>query len=210
MIAHNPVCNLRLGSGIMPFRRIRDFGIPICIGTDEVLADDTVNLWNAIKMTGLVHNITDPNYQTWPSAAEILDCVFSGGARAMGLEGEIGVLEPGHQADIVLLDLNGLAFTPLNDIRRQLVYAQNGADVRLTMVAGEIVMRDGRLLTVDEEAIKDEARDYAQAMANEMEKATATARKLEPYYRAMYLKSAATDVGMNRWVNTRDMAQGLN
>jgi 5-methylthioadenosine/S-adenosylhomocysteine deaminase len=210
VIAHNPVCNLRLGSGVMPFRRVRDHGIPICIGTDEAMADDSVNLWNAVKMAGLIHNITDPDYEKWPSAGEILDCVFAGGARAMGLEGEIGALVPGHQADIVLLDLNGIAFTPLNDIRRHLVYAENGSDVRLTMVAGGVVMRDGRLLTVDEEAIKAEAREYAYAMARETGQATDVAGRLEPYYRAMYLKAAATDVGMERWAHSFEVKRELN
>ena len=126
VIAHNPVCNLRLGSGVMPFRRIREHGIPICLGTDEALADDTVNVWSAAKMTALIHNISEPDYRRWPLAEEVLECLFQGGARAMGLEANVGRIAPGWAADIALLDLATPAFTPLNDLRRQLVYCENG------------------------------------------------------------------------------------
>jgi 5-methylthioadenosine/S-adenosylhomocysteine deaminase len=202
VIAHNPVCNLKLGSGIMPFRKIRDLGIPVCLGSDEILADDTANMWAVAKMAGLIHNISDPDYRTWPLAEEVLQCLFQGGARAMGLEDQVGSIAPERAADIVLLDLNSLAFTPLNDIRRQLVYCETGSSVRTTMVAGQVVVQDGRVLSVDEEAIKAEARDLAREHGPELARAAAAAEELEPYYREMYLKAAATDVGMNRWASS--------
>ncbi len=67
-IAHNPTCNLRLGSGIMRWRDLADAGVPIGIGTDEANVDDGVNFWSAVKNTGLVHNITTPEYRDWPDA----------------------------------------------------------------------------------------------------------------------------------------------
>jgi 5-methylthioadenosine/S-adenosylhomocysteine deaminase len=72
----------------------------------------------------------------------------------------------------------------------------------MTMVAGKIVFENGRLLSVDEEAIKAEARELMKSYRKEMEKTWEAARKLEPYYREMYRRCAAADVGMNRWVNT--------
>jgi 5-methylthioadenosine/S-adenosylhomocysteine deaminase len=197
-VAHNPVCNLKLGSGIMPFRALRNHGIPICLGTDEAVADDTHNLWEAAKMAGLIHKITDPEYHNWPTAAEVLYCLFAGGARALRQEGRIGQLAVGAEADIILLDLDTAAFTPLNDLGRQLVYCENGSSVRLTMVAGEIVMRDGVLLNIDEKAIRAEARDMMANLAGEFTQANASARALDPFYRAMYLKAVEQDVGMNR------------
>jgi 5-methylthioadenosine/S-adenosylhomocysteine deaminase len=208
VIAHNPVCNLRLGSGIMPFRRIREFGIPVCLGTDEALADDSINLWAAAKMAGLIRNITDPDYRNWPTATEVLDCVFRGGARAMGLEDRLGSIAPGYAADIALLDLDDIAFTPLNDIRRQLVYCESGASVRLTMVAGRVVARDGRVLTVDDDAIKREARELTEAYRPELSRAAQAAAELEPFYRDMYLRAATMDVGMNRWAHAVAAARG--
>jgi 5-methylthioadenosine/S-adenosylhomocysteine deaminase len=199
-IAHNPISNLRLGSGVMPFRRIRDRDIPICLGSDEAIADDAVNMWSVAKMAGLIHNIADPDYETWPSAAEVLHCLFAGGAHAMREAATLGAIEVGRQADLVLLDLDTLAFTPLNDLDRQLVYCENGSSVRLTMVAGEVVYAEGRIRRVDEAAIRAEAREIHARQAAALRSAEATAAEWLPHYKAMYRRASETDVGMNRWV----------
>ena len=199
-VAHNPVCNLRLGSGVMTWRRLLDQGVNICLGTDEANVDDTANIWGVGKMAGLIHSITEPDYRHWPKAMEIVWALTRGGARAMRLEDQTGLLAPGYQADIILLDLNTLAFTPLNDIYRQLVYCENGSSVVMTMVAGEIVMEDGKVLTVDEEAIKAEVRELMETYREEIQKTALAASRLEPYYREMYQRCARMDVGMNRWV----------
>ena len=198
VVAHNPVCNLRLGSGVMPFRAMRDRGIPICLGTDEQAADDSVDLWGAVKMAGLVHNLGDPDYLRWPRAAEVLDCLFRGGARAMRAADRLGAIEPGRQADLVLLDLDTLAFTPLNDVARQLVYVENGSSVRLTMVAGRVVFEGGRVTTVDETALRAEARAIFEARREALREASVAADAWLPGYRAMYLRAMRLDVGMER------------
>ena len=197
-IAHNPVCNLRLGSGIAPFRAWRDAGCHVCLGTDELIADDSANLWAAMKGAGLVHTLADPDWRTWPTATEILDVMWTGGARAVGWDGAIGRLAPGAKADIVLVDLDTMAFTPLNDLPRQLVYCENGSSVRDVMVDGRWVVRDGELLTFDEKALCREIRDVCASFAGQREAADAAARELEPYYREMVLRAHARDVGMRR------------
>jgi 5-methylthioadenosine/S-adenosylhomocysteine deaminase len=200
VIAHNPISNLRLGSGVMPFRRIRDRGIPVCLGTDEAIADDAVNMWGVAKAAGLVHNISDADYLTWPTAGEVLDCLIGGGARAMGLQDSLGAVAVRRLADLVLIDLDTLAFTPLNDLRRQLVYCENGSSVLATMVAGRIVYQHGRVTTVDERAIRAEARSLFSERQGALAAARGEAAVLLPYYQAMYQKAALQDVGMNRWV----------
>jgi 5-methylthioadenosine/S-adenosylhomocysteine deaminase len=206
-VAHNPISNLRLGSGVMPFRRLRDRGINICLGTDEAIADDSVSLWGVAKMAGLIHNIADPDYERWPRAGEVLGCLITGGARAMRQSHRIGAIAPGYQADLLMLDLDTLAFTPLNDIDRQLVYCENGSSVRLTMVAGKIVARDGKLLTIDERALRQEARALAAELAGAEQTARAAAPWL-PYYRDMVMRAAATDLGMMRAVPHADWTIG--
>ncbi|WP_406855483.1 amidohydrolase family protein [Alsobacter sp. KACC 23698] len=196
-IAHNPVCNLRLGSGIAPFRAWRDAGCAVCIGTDEIIADDRANLWDAIKAVGMVHTLSDPDWRTWPTAAEALDVTLSGGARALGWS-DIGALRVGAKADVVLVDLRTTAFTPLNDLGRQLVYAESGSSVRDVMVDGRWIVRDGRIATVDEAAILAEIRDASRAFSGQRAAADAAARELEPYYREMVLKAHARDVGLRR------------
>jgi cytosine/adenosine deaminase-related metal-dependent hydrolase len=199
VIAHNPISNLRLGSGIMPFRALRSRGIPICLGTDEAIADDAVNMWAVAKLAGLVHNISEVDYELWPKAGEVLDCLIRGGARAMRSPVAIGEITAGHQADLILVDLDTLAFTPLNDLRRQLVYCENGSSVRLTMVAGRILYADGVVSGIDEAALRREARDLAAQLRHANAPAQAAASQWLPYYRQMYLRAAQRDVGMQRW-----------
>ena len=108
---------------------------------------------------------------------------------------------PGYQADLILVDLNTLAFTPLNDLHRQLVFCENGSSVVTTIVAGQVVVDGGKVLTIDEEALKQEVRETMDHYRQELAGADAAAQRLEPYYRAMYLKAAKQDIGMNRWIS---------
>jgi 5-methylthioadenosine/S-adenosylhomocysteine deaminase len=197
-IAHNPVCNLKLGSGIAPFRAWRNAGIPVCLGTDELIADDRANMWDVLKMTGLVHNLADADWRTWPRASEILDVAFHGGAHALGFADKIGRLAPGAAADLVMLDLSANYFSPMHDVERQLVYCENGSSVRDVMIAGQWVVRDGRITTVDEAAVLAEAREIATAMKADIAAMNVAAAELEPYYRQMVLEAHSRDVGLRR------------
>jgi 5-methylthioadenosine/S-adenosylhomocysteine deaminase len=196
VVAHNPISNLRLGSGIMPFRQLRQRGIPICLGTDEAIADDSISMWGVVKTAALIHNLSHPDYEQWPRAGEVLDCLIRGGARAARLPLPLGQIAPGFQADMVLLDLDTLAFTPLNDLRRQLVYCENGSSVKLTMVAGRIVFENDRVTGIDEAAVRAEAREIAARARSHA--AVADADEWLPYYRQMYLQATRRDVGMKR------------
>jgi cytosine/adenosine deaminase-related metal-dependent hydrolase len=199
VVAHNPICNLKLGSGIMPFRKLRDAGIPIALGSDEKAADDTTDMWAVAKTASLIHRVTDPDYTKWPEPREILACVTRGGARGMRRD-DIGALEVGKQADLILLDLDHPAFVPFNDPRNQLVYSGSPGAVTLTMVAGRVVVQDGKVLTIDEAAIRAEIRERAAALRRDLAETARSAARLEPYYDAMYRRAAATDVGFSRWL----------
>lgn len=197
VIAHNPASNLRLGSGVMPFRAIRDRGIPICLGVDEAIADDAVNIWSVMKLAGMVHNLTGADFDRWPSAREILTCATCGGGQAMRQPG-LGNLAQGAPADLILLDLTALPFTPLNDLPRQLVHCEPGSAVCLSMVAGRVVLQAGRLTQVDEPALLAEAREVFGAKRGALEEAARRMDRLRPYYRKMYDRAHAADVGMQR------------
>lgn len=208
-VAHNPVSNLKIGSGIMRWRDLRQAGINVCLGNDEASTDDGINLWTVGKVAGLIHNVTDPAYQNWITPLEILGGLTHAGARAMRLPVPTGRIAPGWQADLALLDLSSLAFTPLNDIRRQLVYCETGSSVRTVLVGGEIVVRDGRLTRVDETALLAEARACAAEFADYMARCSAAAEELAPHYRAMYDRALATPVGMDRWARPDGNRRGL-
>lgn len=197
-VAHNPVCNLRLGSGTMPFRRLRRHGVPVALGSDERSADDSTDMWAVMKMAGLVHQVTDPDWAAWPQPGEILRAATADGARGMGRPGQ-GSLREGADADLILLRLDSLPFTPLNHLHRQLVYSAKPDAVALTMVAGRVVVERGRLLTVDEAALRAAIRARQGEVTALVDATRAAADRLMPYYDAMYRKAAATDVGFTRW-----------
>jgi 5-methylthioadenosine/S-adenosylhomocysteine deaminase len=201
-IAHNPISNLRLGSGVMPFRAARDRGIPLALGTDEAICDDSVNMWGVAKMAGLIHNISGLDSDLWPRSTEVLDALWLGGAGAQRHAGELGEVSEGYLADLVLVDLHSLAFTPLNDVREQLVYCESGRDVTHVMVDGQLVVERGHVTTVDRDALLAEAREIFERKGAATRRAGIDADRWFPEYQRMVRKAAATDVGMNRTVGT--------
>ena len=200
-VAHNPVCNLRLGSGVMPYAKLRAAGVPICLGSDEMNTDDSVNLWFVAKTAALLHTLATPDYRQWPQPADMLTALTRGGARAMRRADSLGQLAVGFDADIALLELDTVSFTPLNDLRRQLIHCEDGSSVRYTIVAGRVVFEQGRITSVDEAALRAEMRELMAAGRAQTEHAALAASRLEPYYRDMLLRAAAEDVGMNRCLN---------
>jgi 5-methylthioadenosine/S-adenosylhomocysteine deaminase len=132
-----------------------------------------------------VHTLSSDDYDEWPTAAEILWAATRGGARAVGLEDQIGSIERGKKADLVALDLCTSAFVPANDVANQLVYAENGSSVRLVMVDGEIVVEDGRCTKIDETAVLAQAREVLGGYLKQHALVEDDARELEPYLRAV-------------------------
>ncbi len=197
-IAHNPISNLRLGSGVMPFRAARERGIPLALGSDEAICDDSVNMWGVAKMAGLIHNVSGLDSDLWPRSSEVLDALWSGGATAQRRTGELGTVREGFFADLTLVDLHSLAFTPLNDLREQLVYCESGRDVTHVMVDGQLVVKLGRILTADKNALLEEAREMFERKAAATRRAGIEADRWFPEYQRMVRRAAATEVGMNR------------
>lgn len=198
-VIHNPISNLKIGSGVMPFRRLKNAGINIGLGIDEVPVDDGCNLWTVGKTAGLVHKIADAEYQNWPHENEILDMLTRGGARTMGLQNRVGMLKEGYRADMLVVDLDTLPFTPLHNLKRALVFCENGGSLKMTIVDGRIVVEDREVLTVDEAALRKKVRGYTDRLSAQLDLMTESADRLAPYYREMYLKTSQKDVGMNRW-----------
>ncbi|MGI8413872.1 MAG: amidohydrolase family protein [Solirubrobacteraceae bacterium] len=186
-VAHNPVCNLRIGSGIAPVRQLLDAGVNIGLGTDEIDCNDSGRLFDVMHLAGLVHNLSTYDYDRWPTAAEILHAATMGGARIVCLEHEIGSLEAGKKADIVLLDLDASPFVPLNDPSVHLVYAENGSSVTDVLVDGEVVVRERRLTRIDEAAVKAEIALRAPEYLAQRDRWEAIARQYEPHVKALYM-----------------------
>lgn len=197
-VAHNPVCNLRLGSGVMPWRALHNAGVPVCLGSDEMNTDDSVNLWFVAKTAALIHSLSSPDDRQWAQPSEVLHSLTRQGARAMRMADELAVLQPGAWADIILLDLDSVAYWPLHDLRRQLVHCEDGQSLRMTMVQGEVVFEHGRVTTVDEAAVRAELRELLPAVTAQLARSAREASRLEPYYRQMLARSLQHPVGLRR------------
>ena len=199
-VAHNPISNLRLGSGIMPLRQMLDRNIPVCLGVDEAIADDSVNMWSVMKSAATIHNLSDWDYSKWPSASEVLLAATKNGGLAMR-EPKLGELEVGAPADLILIDINSLPFTPLNNLHRQLVYCELGQSVRLTMVAGKIVVSEKQMSAVNEVDILEETREVFERQRKNLAQAFTKMDEILPYYKKMYDMAGDYQLNMQRRLN---------
>jgi len=159
-VVHNPVSNLRLGSGRFPLVEARKSGVKVALGSDGSASNDTQNMFGVLKMTGLMHNQPDNDYTQWPQPIEILEMTTRGGAAALGQSAELGMLAPGYLADLVLLNLDSATFLPLRDPYLHLVYCEHGESVQTAIVHGDVVVERGIVTTVDECALRQELREY--------------------------------------------------
>ena len=160
-IVHNPQSNMKLASGVAPVPQMLKEDLPVGLGTDGAASNNDLNLWEEMDTAAKLHKLisNDPKVV---SAQEAFEMATIRGARALHLEKEIGSVEQGKRADLVVVDLDALNQTPYYNIYSDLVYATKAADVRTVIIEGRVVMRDRRLLTLNEETIKADARRYRQ------------------------------------------------
>jgi 5-methylthioadenosine/S-adenosylhomocysteine deaminase len=160
-VVHNPLSNLKLKNGVAPLTRIRKAGVNLALGCDNCSCSDCQNLFQAMKMFALLCAGMDGE-PTGIHAADAIEAATLGGARAVGLAGQIGDIKPGMKADLALIDLTDLAYLPFNSAARQLVYSETGRGVHTVLVDGRVVLENGRLTTVDEAEFRRELADVMQ------------------------------------------------
>jgi len=159
-VAHCPSSNMMLGSGVAPVLQMRAMGINVGLGPDGPAgSNNDFNLFEEMDLAAKLQKVTTLNPQALSSAA-VLEMATMGGARVLGLEKEIGSLEPGKRADMIEVRLDRPNAAPVYDPVSQMVYALKAADVRDVMVNGKPVVRDGRSLTLDERQILAKAAEY--------------------------------------------------
>jgi 5-methylthioadenosine/S-adenosylhomocysteine deaminase len=198
-VVHSPAGNLRCGSGQLLYRALSNAGVPIALCTDEATVEDTNNLWNVARLAALMHKNVGPEFEEWPTSREILRDLTDSGARAMGLAGEIGTVQTGARADLLLLDLSSPTYLPLTDLPNHLVYGEDGSSIRRVIVDGEMLVEDGRILTVDEAQLLAEVRELMPEWLRAIEPAAEWAVRLRPAFEEMYRRCASADVGFTRW-----------
>jgi 5-methylthioadenosine/S-adenosylhomocysteine deaminase len=161
--AHNPSSNLRLGSGVAPVREMLREGITVGIGTDASNTSDGQNMFEAMRLASYLSRIDGFDTNEWISAGEALQLATEGSAGVLGFE-KIGRLAAGYEADVVFLRLDRPHFVPLRAPLIQMVFGENGASVDTVMIGGRLVFHDGRLLTLDEVALRYRAEDAARRL----------------------------------------------
>jgi len=159
-ISHNPASNAKLGSGIAPVPAMLQAGVNVSLGCDGGPSNNTYDLLRDLRLAAYVHKAQalDP---TVVPAETVLEMATINGAKAMGLESEIGSLETGKKADLIVVDINKPHLTPSPNPVSTVVHCATGDDVDTVVIDGQIVVRDGRCLTLDEEAVLREARQRA-------------------------------------------------
>ncbi|MGV3549325.1 amidohydrolase family protein [Rhizobium sp.] len=209
-IAHNAVSNQKLGAGIAPIRRLLDAGVTIGLGTDGVCSNDTSRIFDVMRVAGLIHSVSGPDHSRWVKAEEILSMATIGGAKSAMLEDVTGSLEVGKAADLLILGLNSSAFVPLNNAARQLVYAENGSSIEAVMVAGRIVVRNGKLTTVDEAGIIAELQQLLPAYLAEHAELERRNSIFEPCMAEIHRRATLQDIGLNRYQGDLPHSSGSN
>ena len=160
-VAHNPESNMKLASGTAPVPAYLRAGVALGLGTDGAASNNDLDMFEAMRTASMLHKLVS-NDPRVVSAKESLQMATIGGARALGMERQIGSLEPGKRADLIVVGMSTARQTPMYDPISHLVYVTRGDDVRTTIVHGKVLMRDRKMLTLNEPAILQEARGWAE------------------------------------------------
>lgn len=160
-IAHNPQSNMKLASGVSPVPQMLLKDLSVGLGTDGAASNNDVDLWEEIDTAAKLHKLSS-NDPKVVNAEQAFEMATIRGARALHLEKITGSLEAGKRADIVIVDFDSLHQTPFYNVYSALVYNTKSSDVSTVIINGKTIMRDKRLLTLDENAIKRTANLYKQ------------------------------------------------
>ena len=164
-VVHCPSSNLKMASGICPVPELLDRGAIVSLAADGAPCNNNLDAFMEMRLAALIQKpLHGP---TSMPAPQVFELATLGGARAMGLEKEIGSLEVGKKADLALVSLEGLHTQPVDDVNvyTQLVYQAKGSDVTLTMVDGKIVMENGELKTIDNDEVRQKASEAVQRVS---------------------------------------------
>jgi len=158
---HNPMSNLKLGSGIAPVYAMAKAGVNVALGTDGVSSNNCTDLFGDMKIAAILQNGAncDP-LATLP--ADALKMATLNGAKA--LRRKTGKIEAGYVADLILVDFDRPHLTPCHDVISNLVYAAHGSDVVMNMARGKVIYQNGTFMTIDLERVKREVADYAMPL----------------------------------------------
>ena len=168
-VVTNPASNMKLGNGFAPIGRMLEKGINVCLGTDGAASNNCLNMFHELSLLTLIHKGTGKTPQC-VSAKEGFRIATINGARALGLEKEIGSIEVGKKADLAILDLNTPSLTPRNNLIAGLSYSANGSEVDTVIINGKITMENRRILTMNEQLVYRKIQQIIERMGLDKKK----------------------------------------
>jgi 5-methylthioadenosine/S-adenosylhomocysteine deaminase len=163
-VAHAPKTYLKLAMGTAPVVAFREAGVPVGLATDGAVSNNTLDVWESMRLMAM----TQKQAQASPEAMtipQVLHTATRGSAQVIGQADQIGALEPGYLADLILVDMRGLHVQPLHSITASLVYATRASDVQTVIVDGKVIMRDRQLVTLDKAEIAEQVAQSMQRLA---------------------------------------------
>ena len=160
-VVHNPQSNMKLASGVAPVPKMMEQGVLLGLGTDGAASNNDLNMWEEMDTVAKLHKVFSGDPKVI-SAQQAFELATIRGAQALHLEKEIGSLEVGKRADLLLIERDSLNQIPLYNIYSDLVYATKASDVEGVIINGRIIMQNRRLLTLNEVSIKRDARTYRE------------------------------------------------
>ncbi len=152
-VVHCPSSNSKLASGIARVKALREAGVNLAFGTDGASSNNSLNMMKEMNLGCMLASASTMDTKAL-RPYEALRMATIGGARALGLDRLVGTLEKGKRADLIMVDMNSLANTPTNNIYSALVYSSTSEDIRNVFCNGRLLMKDRRLLTIDENQVK--------------------------------------------------------
>jgi cytosine/adenosine deaminase-related metal-dependent hydrolase len=162
-VVHCPSSNLKLGSGIAPIKEMLDAGISVSLGADGAACNNRLDMFTEMRTAALLQKVQH-GPEVLP-ARQALRLATVDGAKAMGLDQEIGSLETGKRADVIVLNIATVHATPSpKDLKSAIVYSAQPDDVQTVIIDGQIVMRERQLLTLNESKVRDEANSEASKL----------------------------------------------
>ena len=195
----NAMSNFKLKDGVPPINEFKRSGVGLAFGGDCFSCSDVQNLFQSMKLCCLLAAAGGPEPGCL-SAPEAIRIATVGGAATANLQDSLGGIRPGMKADLVLLDLSDPAFVPLNSAARQIVFSETGRSVETVIVNGRIVMRDRRIVSVDEQALQRELADRMPAYRAEFERMLQSTEPLTHALGELSGKVNEQDVGLDRFL----------
>jgi 5-methylthioadenosine/S-adenosylhomocysteine deaminase len=191
-VVHNPVSNLRLGSGIAPILKCLKAGVNVSFGCDGAASNDAQNLLDAIKLGTMLHTVTEPDYREWIAPHTALEIAAFGGVKGINLGDRAGSVSVGKAADLVLYDLNCPSMLPQNDPMNLLVLGRPVDVVDRVWINGKPIVEHGKVLTVDVDGLNQELQ--ARGKGNGRTPGAQLSRfqtihEIEPHYRKVLLEA---------------------